>query len=135
MSTRNRPDPPRTKRTRPCPDLLPTLVTPSSKSGNVDKAVKLYCDTLGFELKEHSSEWSVTSTKLGDLTLYKTPKITPLILRGADATPISLHVRSFEEAAEQLEKNGYSVKRKGKGSGTLTDPWGNLLEPHDHRKT
>ena len=93
----------------------------------MDKAVKLYCDTLGFELKEHSSEWSVTSTKLGDLTLYKTPKITPLILRGADATPISLHVRSFEEAAEQLEKNGYSVKRKGKGSGTRTDPWGNLL--------
>ncbi len=51
----------------------------------MDKAVKLYCDTLGFELKEHSPEWSVIATKLGEL-------------------------------------------------GTLTDPWGNMLELHDHRK-
>jgi len=117
---------------------LPKLVTDIGhiilQVGDMDKAVKLYCDTLGFELKEHSSEWSVICTKLGELTLYKTPKITPLILRGADVTPISLHVGSFEEAAEQLEKKGYSVKRKGKSSGTLTDPWGNLLELHDHRK-
>jgi catechol 2,3-dioxygenase-like lactoylglutathione lyase family enzyme len=101
----------------------------------MDKAVKLYCDTLGFELKEHSPEWSVIATKLGELTLYNTPKITPLVVRGANYTPISLHVISFEEAASQLEKKGYSVKRKGKHSGTLTDPWGNLLELHDHRKT
>ena len=102
--------------------------------GDMDEAVKLYRDALGFELKEHSSEWSVISTKLGELTLYKTPKITPLVLRDANVTPISLHVINFEEAANQLEKKGYSVKRKGKNSGTLTDPWGNMLELHDHRK-
>jgi len=102
--------------------------------GDMDKAVNLYCETLGFELKEHSPEWSVISTKLGELTLYKTPKITPLVLRGADVTPISLHVTSFEEAADQLEKKGYSVKRKGKNSGTLEDPWGNMIDLHDHRK-
>jgi catechol 2,3-dioxygenase-like lactoylglutathione lyase family enzyme len=102
--------------------------------GDMDKAIKLYRDTLGFDLKEHSPEWSVLATKLGELTLYKTPKITPLVLRGADVTPINLHVVSFEDAADQLEKNGYSVKRKGKNSGTLTDRWGNLLELHDHRK-
>ncbi|OLD14143.1 MAG: hypothetical protein AUI50_02825 [Crenarchaeota archaeon 13_1_40CM_2_52_14] len=102
--------------------------------GDMDKALKLYCETLGFELKEHSPEWSVIATKLGELTLYKTPKITPLVLRGADVTPISLHVKSFEEAADQLEKKGYSVKRKGKNSGTLRDPWGNMIELHDHRK-
>ena len=90
--------------------------------GDMDEAVKLYRDTLGFELKEHSPEWTVIATKLGELTLYKTPKVTPLVLRGADVTPISLHVISFEEAANQLEKKGYSVKRKGKNSGTLTDP-------------
>jgi glyoxalase/bleomycin resistance protein/dioxygenase superfamily protein len=100
----------------------------------MDKAIKLYCDTLGFELKESSPEWSVIATKLGELTLYKTPKITPLVLRGADATPINLHVISFEETADQLERKAYSVKGKGKNSGTLTDPWGNLLELHDHRK-
>ena len=63
------------------------------------------------------------------------PKITPLVLRGADVTPISLHVTSFEEAADQLEKKGYSVKRKGRNSGTLTDPWGNMIDLHDHRKS
>jgi catechol 2,3-dioxygenase-like lactoylglutathione lyase family enzyme len=100
----------------------------------MDEAIKLYRDTLGFELKEHSPEWTVIATKLGELTLYKTPKVTPLILRAADVTPISLHVINFEEAANQLEKKGYSIKRKGKNSGTLTDPWGNMLELHDHRK-
>jgi catechol 2,3-dioxygenase-like lactoylglutathione lyase family enzyme len=102
--------------------------------GDMDEAIKLYRDTLGFELKEHSPEWTVIATKLGELTLYKTPKVTPLILRAADVTPISLHVINFEEAANQLEKKGYSIKRKGKNSGTLTDPWGNMLELHDHRK-
>jgi hypothetical protein len=100
----------------------------------MDEAIKLYRDTLGFELKEHSPEWTVIATKLGELTLYKTPKVTPLILRAADVTPISLHVINFEEAANQLEKKGYSIKRKGKNSGTLTDLWGNMLELHDHRK-
>ena len=102
--------------------------------GDMDIAVKLYCETLGFELKEHSPEWSVIATKLGELTLYKTPKITRLVLRDAKVSPINLHVISFEEAADQLEKKGYSIKRKGKNSGTLTDPWGNVIELHDHRK-
>lgn len=103
--------------------------------GDMDEAVNLYCGMLGFEPKERSPEWTVIATKLGELTLYKTPKITPLILRGADVSPISLHVFNFEEAANLLEKKGYSVKRKGKNSGTLTDPWGNMLDLHDHRKT
>ncbi|HLC11180.1 MAG: hypothetical protein AUI93_00335 [Crenarchaeota archaeon 13_1_40CM_3_52_10] len=102
--------------------------------GNMEEAIKLYRDALGFELKEQSPEWSVITTKLGELTLYKTPKITPLVLRDANVTPISLHVFNFEEAADQLEKKGYSVKRKGKNSGTLTDPWGNMVDLHDHRK-
>jgi len=102
--------------------------------GDMDEAVKLYCDTLGFDIKDRSPEWSVITTKLGELTLYKTPKITPLVLRDAEDTPISLHVNNFEEAADQLEKRRYSVKRRGRSSGTLTDPWGNMLELHDHRK-
>lgn len=98
----------------------------------MDEAVRLYCDTLGFDLKMHSPEWSVIATRLGELTLYKTQKITPLVLQDSEYTPISLHVISFEEAANQLEKKGYSLKRRGKNSGALTDPWGNLLELHDH---
>jgi len=57
--------------------------------GDMDKAVKLYCETLGFELKEHSPEWSVIATKLGELTLYKTPRITPLVLRSASKRPLT----------------------------------------------
>jgi catechol 2,3-dioxygenase-like lactoylglutathione lyase family enzyme len=102
--------------------------------GDMDEAIKLYRDTLGFELKEQSPEWTVITTNLGELTLYKTRKITPLVLRDADHSPIDMHVISFEEAANELEKKGYSVKRAGRSSGTLIDPWGNRLDLHDHRK-
>jgi len=103
--------------------------------GDMDRAIKLYCDTLGFELKERSAEWTVISTKLGELTLCKTRVVTPLVLRDADETPIILHVHNFKEAASQLEKEGYLVHHAGRNSGTLTDPWGNKVGLHDHRKS
>ena len=70
----------------------------------------------------------------GELTLYKTPKITPLVLRDSEDTPINLHVSDFQQAADTLEKEGYDVKRRGRSSGTLRDPWGNMVGLHDHRK-
>lgn len=101
----------------------------------MDEALKLYRDTLGFEVKEQSPEWTVITTKLGELTLYKTPKIIPLVLKDANDTPINLHVTNFERAAETLEKHGYTVKRQGKRSGILLqDPWGNVISLHDHQK-
>jgi len=100
----------------------------------MDEALKLYQDTLGFEVKEQSPEWTVITTKLGELTLYKTPKITPLVLRDSEDTPINLHVSDFQQAADTLEKEGYDVKRRGRSSGTLRDPWGNMVGLHDHRK-
>ena len=102
--------------------------------GNMEEALKLYRDTLGFEVKEQSPEWTVITTKLGELTLYKTPKIIPLVLKDTNETPINLHVTSFEKAAETLEKHGYMVKRTGKRSGILQDPWGNMISLHDHQK-
>ncbi len=102
--------------------------------GSMDEALRLYRDTLGFEVKEQSPEWTVITTKLGELTLYKTPKISPLILKDTGDTPINLHVTNFEQAAETLEKNGYTIRRRGKSSGTLHDPWGNMISLHDHRK-
>ncbi len=102
--------------------------------GSMDEALKLYRDTLGFEVKEQSPEWTVVTTKLGELTLYKTPKTTPLVLRDSEDTPINLHVTDFQKAADILEKKGYSVKRRGRGSGILHDPWGNTIALHDHLK-
>ncbi len=90
--------------------------------GNMDEALRLYRDTLGFDVKEQSPEWTVITTKLGELTLYKAPKISRLVLRDAEDTPINLHVTNFQETAETLEKNGYRVERRGKSSGTLYDP-------------
>ncbi len=103
--------------------------------GNMDEALRLYRDTLGFDVKDQSPEWTVITTKLGELTLYKTPKISRLVLRDAEDTPINLHVTNFQETAETLEKNGYRVERRGKSSGTLHDPWGNMISLHDHQKT
>ncbi len=101
---------------------------------DMDEALKLYRDTLGFEVKEQSPEWTVITTMLGELTLYRTPKITPLVLRDSKDTPINLHVTDFQQAADTLEKKGYNVKRRGRSSGTLHDPWGNIVALHDHRK-
>jgi len=103
--------------------------------GNMDRAIRLYCGTLGFDLKDRSAEWTVISTKLGELTLCKTRMVTPLVLRDADETPVILHVDDFKAAAAQLEKEGYSVHRVGRNSGTLTDPWGNKIGLHDHKKS
>lgn len=102
--------------------------------GNMEEALKLYRDTLGFDVKDQSPEWTVITTKLGELTLYKTPKISRLVLKDAEDTPINLHVESFQQAAEALEQNGYRVERRGKSSGTLYDPWGNMIALHDHQK-
>ena len=102
--------------------------------GNMDDALQLYRDTLGFEVKEQSPEWTVLTTNLGEITLYKTPKTTPLVLKDSDDTPINLHVTDFEHAADVLERKGYKIKRQGRSSGTLYDPWGNTIALHDHRK-
>ncbi len=100
----------------------------------MDEAVKLYCDILGFDIKERSPGWTVIATKLGELTLCKTHVVTPLVLGETSETPLSIHVHNFKETALLLEKAGYSVHRASRNSGTLTDPWGNLVGLHDHIK-
>ena len=74
------------------------------------------------------------TANLGELTLYKTPKTTPLVLEDSDDTPINLHVADFQQAADVLERKGYKVKRQRRSSGILYDPWGNTIALHDHRK-
>ncbi len=109
--------------------------------GNVEEALRLYRDSLGFELIPERSQpvWTVLKTKGGELTLYQPAKVIPLVLRdGENApldSPLELHVANFEEAADHLEKKGYKVKRSGKHDGTLIDPWGNRVRLHDHRES
>ena len=101
----------------------------------MDQALQLYRDVLGFELladRSSSPIWKIIKTKGGELTLYQAEKVTPLILRDGEDTPLMVHVASFEEAMDELEKRGYKVKRHSKHSGTLVDPWGNLIGLHDH---
>ncbi len=104
---------------------------------SMEEALRLYRDILGFELvKEQSSSpvWKVLRTRSGELTLFRVEKPVPLVLRDEEDTPITLHVANFEVAADRLEQQGYKVKRQGKNSGTLVDPWGNLVGMHDHRE-
>ncbi len=104
---------------------------------NMEEALRLYRDTLGLEeVRERSSSpiWKVLKTRGGEVTLYKVEKPVPLVLRDEVDTPITVHVANFEAAADELERQGYRVRRKGKNSGTLMDPWGNLVGMHDHRE-
>lgn len=104
---------------------------------NMEEALRLYRDTLGLEeVKERSSSpvWKVLKTRGGELTLFRVEKPVPLVLRDEEDTPLTVHVANFEVAADELERQGYRVKRQGKNRGILMDPWGNLLGMHDHRE-
>lgn len=102
--------------------------------GNMEEALRLYRDVLGFEVDEKRSSpiWKIIMTKGAELTVYQGKEVTPLILRDKEETPINLHVASFEQAADELEAKGYRVMRHGKSSGTLVDPWDNHIGLHDH---
>lgn len=56
--------------------------------GNMEKALHLYHDTLGFELApgQTSTVWKVIRTKGGELTLYQAEKVTSLVLHGEEDT-------------------------------------------------
>lgn len=102
----------------------------------MEQALRLYRDVLGFEVMGDRPDpiWTVIKIQGGELTLYRVEKVVPLVLRDGEDTPIMLHVANFEEAAGQLERQGYLVRRRGGHSGTLVDPWGNLIGLHDHRE-
>ncbi|MBI2845122.1 MAG: hypothetical protein HYX86_01105 [Chloroflexi bacterium] len=101
----------------------------------MEQALRLYRDVLGFEVVgDPDPIWTVIKSGEGELTLHRVEKVVPLVLRDGEDTPIMLHVSNFEQAADQLEGQGYQVKRKSSHAGILADPWGNLIGLHDHRK-
>ncbi len=105
--------------------------------GDIEKALRLYVDTLGFELvRERSSSpvWKVIKTQGGELTLYKPGNLAPLVLRDPENSPVTLHVENFEEATALLVEAGYKVQKLSKSAGNLIDPWGNIIGLHDHRQ-
>jgi predicted enzyme related to lactoylglutathione lyase len=57
-----------------------------------------------------------------------------LSLSQEDEELIEFHVEDFEEAAGSLEQAGVKVERKNKHHGRISDPFGNIIGIHDHRK-
>lgn len=102
--------------------------------GNMDEALRFYCDALGFSVKgEVNQVWTEVTTEGGSLTLYRV-KDPVTCVRADGSSPINLHVTNFEEAAVSLEKGGYDVAHEGPHGGSVRDPWGNVLGLHDHRE-
>ena len=102
--------------------------------GDMDKAIRFYRDTLGFTVAgKVDPVWTVVATKGGTLTLYRKKDPIPCSLPKG-GSPLNLHVGDFPKAADALEKAGYAVQRKDENAGSVTDPWGNVLGLHDHRK-
>jgi catechol 2,3-dioxygenase-like lactoylglutathione lyase family enzyme len=101
--------------------------------GDMDAAVRLYRDVLGFAVPRGANPvWTVAAVEGGSITLFRAGKPVPLALP-KNGTPINLHVRDFEEAARVLEGKGYNVLRDSANAGSLVDPWGNIVGLHDHR--
>ena len=102
--------------------------------GDMDKAIRFYRDALGFTVAgKVDPVWTVLATKGGTLTLYRKKDPIPCSLRNG-GSPLNLHVADVTKAAEALERAGLAVRRGDENSGFVTDPWGNVLGLHDHRK-
>ena len=103
---------------------------------DMERALAFYRDLLGFEVVgKPDPMWTVLSVPGGKLTLYKQDPVTPIALgEEGRATPLSLHVANFEEAVEVLERGGQRVEAGDAHHGLVWDPFGNVLELHDHRQ-
>jgi predicted enzyme related to lactoylglutathione lyase len=89
---------------------------------DLSRALKFYRDLLGIQVTRSMDNWI-------DLA-----PIVRLSLSREDEELIEFHVEDFEEAAVSLEKAGVEVERKNKHHGRITDPFGNIIGIHDHRK-
>jgi len=89
---------------------------------NLERALEFYKDIVGIDVKRSESEWVDLAPILG------------ISLSRGDEELIEFHVDDFEEAAVRLENAGVKVKRKSKHGGRVTDPFGNVIGIHDHRK-
>jgi catechol 2,3-dioxygenase-like lactoylglutathione lyase family enzyme len=103
---------------------------------DMERALAFYRDLLGFEVVGDASPmWTVVTVPGGQFTLYKQEAVTPVALgEEGVATPFSLHVDNFEEAMETLEAHGERVEPGDPHHGVVWDPFGNVLELHDHRE-
>lgn len=102
--------------------------------GDMDQALKFYRDALGFKIAgKIDPVWTVLATTGGTLTIYRKRDPVPCAV-GKAGSPLNLHVGDFTKAAVALERAGYVVHRGDENSGSVKDPWGNVLGLHDHRK-
>ena len=102
--------------------------------GDMEKALRFYRDTLGFQVPgKVDPVWTVVTTKGGALTLYHKKDPVPCVLRDG-GSPFNLHVANFHDAADAWERAGYAVHRDSENAGFVKDPWGNVLRMHDHRE-
>lgn len=101
--------------------------------GDMEEALRLYRDSLGFAVKgEVNPIWTVVTTEGGSLTLYRIKNPVPCV-RGDGNSPLNLHVANFEEASASLLNAGHTIDRQGPHGGSVRDAWGNVVGLHDHR--
>ncbi len=103
---------------------------------DMDRALAFYRDLLGFQVVGKVDPiWTVVTVPGGQFTLYRQESVTPVALgEEGTATPFSLHVDDFERAADMLEAEGERVEPGDAHHGVVWDPFGNVLELHDHRE-
>ena len=102
--------------------------------GDMEQALRFYRDALGFSVKgKVDPVWTIVETAGGSLTLFRKKDPIPCA-RKDGGSPFNFHVANFEDAATAIEAAGYAVHRGDANTGSVRDPWGNVLSLHDHRK-
>jgi predicted enzyme related to lactoylglutathione lyase len=89
---------------------------------NLSQALRFYRDLLGIQVTRSRDDWI-------DLA-----PVLRLSLSREEEELIEFHVEDFEEAAASLEEAGVKVERKNRHHGRISDPSGNIIGIHDHRK-
>jgi catechol 2,3-dioxygenase-like lactoylglutathione lyase family enzyme len=101
---------------------------------NLDESVKFYQQLLGFDVLEEFSEpkGKIIGIKQAKLALYETADLTQY--HNSGFSHIGFHIENFDEAENQCQKMGLSIKYGGavqwpkSRSIYITDPNGYEIE-------
>ena len=97
---------------------------------NMDRAIRFYCDTLGFTLQSEAEGWAIFEENAG---LYVSPEPLPPENININAVMLTLMVEDVEQAFHELTEKGvaFLVPPTDVGGATVAafrDTEGNLIQ-------
>lgn len=98
--------------------------------GNMDRAIRFYCDILGFTLQSEAEDWAMFKENVG---LYVSPEPLPPDNININAVMLTLIVEDVERSFYELTEKGVAflvtpADVGGAVTATFRDSEGNLIQ-------